>query len=82
MDAVRDRVFDLLDERLIEAKRYRFGVSHFAAEEWVQYTVEEIERRYDPVEILCGSATAALGVHLGPGAWGIAYQIEDRVSPR
>ena len=82
MDAVRDRVFDLLDERLIEAKRYRFGVSHFAAEEWVQHTVEEIERRYDPVEILCGAATAALGVHLGPGAWGIAYQIEDQVSPR
>ena len=77
MDAVRDRVFNLLDERLIEAKRYRFGVSHFAAEEWVQHIVEEIGRRYEPLEILCGPATAALGVHLGPGAWGLAYQIED-----
>lgn len=77
MDAVRDRVFDMLDERLIEAKRYRFGISHFAAEEWVLHMVEEIEQRYEPLEILCGAATAALGVHLGPGAWGLAYQIED-----
>ena len=77
MDAVRDRVFDLLDERLIEAERYRFGVVHFAAEEWMHQVVEELERRYEPLEILSGPPTAAIGVHVGPGAWALAYQIED-----
>jgi DegV family protein with EDD domain len=77
MDAVRDRVFDLLDERLIEAERYRFGVVHFAAEEWMHHLVEELGRRYEPVEILSGPPTAAIGVHTGPGAWALAYQIED-----
>ena len=77
MDAVRDRVFDLLDERLIEAERYRFGVVHFAAEDWMHHVVEQLERRYEPLEILCGPPTAAIGVHVGPGAWALAYQIED-----
>ncbi len=77
MDAVRDRVFDLLDEQLIEAERYRFGVVHFAAEEWMRQIVEDLNRRYEPVEIICGAATAAIGVHVGPGAWALAYQIED-----
>ena len=77
MDAVRDRVFDLLDERLIEAERYRFGVVHFAAEEWMNHIVDELGRRYEPLEILSGPPTAAIGVHTGPGAWALAYQIED-----
>ncbi len=77
MDAVRDRVFDLLDERLIEAERYRFGVVHFAAEEWMHHIVDELNRRYEPLEILCGPPSSAIGVHVGPGAWALAYQIED-----
>lgn len=77
MDAVLEKVFDLLDERLVSAVRYRFGVAHFAAEGWMHHVVEELERRYEPLEILSGPATAALGVHTGPGAWCLAYQIED-----
>ena len=77
MEAVLDKVFDLLDERLIDAVRYRFGVAHFAADDWMRHVVEELERRYDPVQVFSGPATAALGVHVGPGAWALAYQIED-----
>lgn len=76
-DAVLARVFELLDERLVEASRYRFGVVHFAAEEMARHIVEELRARYDAREILSGPATAALGVHVGPGAWALAYQIED-----
>ncbi len=76
-EAVLDRVFELLDERLVAASRYRFGVVHFAAEEMARHIVEELRVRYDALEILSGPATAALGVHVGPGAWALAYQIED-----
>jgi uncharacterized protein len=76
-EAVLPRVFELLDERLVEARRYRFGVVHFAAEEMARHIVRELRERYDPREILSGPATAALGVHVGPGAWAVAYQIED-----
>jgi DegV family protein with EDD domain len=76
-EAAIPRVLELLDERLVEAHRYRFGVVHFAAAETARLLVAELRRRYDPVEILSGPATAALGVHVGPGAWAIAYQIED-----
>lgn len=76
-EAVLPRVFELLDERLVEARRYRFGVVHFAAEEMARHIVHELRERYDALEILSGPATAALGVHVGPGAWALAYQIED-----
>jgi DegV family protein with EDD domain len=76
-EAVLHKLFDLLDERLIDAVRYRFGVVHFAAEDWMHHVVGELKQRYDPLEVLSGPATAALGVHVGPGAWALAYQIED-----
>ncbi|MDT8435972.1 MAG: DegV family protein [Gemmatimonadota bacterium] len=76
-EAVLERVLGLLDERLLEARRYRLGVAHFAAAEMADRIVRELETRYDPVEILAGPATAVLGVHVGPGAWAVAYQIED-----
>jgi hypothetical protein len=43
----------------------------------MHHVVGELKQRYDPLEVLSGPATAALGVHVGPGAWALAYQIED-----
>lgn len=75
--AVMERVLDLLSEALAGASRYRLGVVHFAAEEAAAQLIEEMKRRFSPVEILSGPTTAALAVHTGPGAWAVAYQIED-----
>jgi fatty acid-binding protein DegV len=35
-----------------------------------------VRRRYDPLDCLVQPLTAALGVHTGPGAWGVFYQVE------
>jgi DegV family protein with EDD domain len=76
-EALAPRVLSLLDAALAGANRYRLGVAHFAAPDVARQLVAEIEARYTPVEILSGPTTAALAVHMGPGAWTVAYQVED-----
>jgi DegV family protein with EDD domain len=76
-EGLRERVLELLEERLAGATRYRLGVSHFAAPEVAAALKAEMARRFDAVEILSGQTTAALAVHTGPGAWAVAYQIEE-----
>jgi len=71
------RVLELLEERLAGAKRYRLGVAHFAVPDIAASLVRRLEERFDPVEILSGPTTAALAVHTGPGAWTVAYQVEE-----
>jgi DegV family protein with EDD domain len=76
-EGVMERMLELLATRLDGAARYRLGVAHFAAPEIAARLVHEFEKRFEPVEILCGPTTASLAVHTGPGAWAVAYQIEE-----
>jgi DegV family protein with EDD domain len=76
-DALVERVLQLVEDRLSGAKRYRLGVAHFAAPDIAREIVHQFETRFDPVEILSGPTTASLAVHTGPGAWAVAYQVEE-----
>jgi fatty acid-binding protein DegV len=40
-----------------------------------------LEERYHPRDCLVTLATGVLGTHVGPGAWGIFYQVEDGAPP-
>lgn len=76
-DAVVERVLELLDERVRGARSLRFGVVHFGAPETADRIAARLTSRYSAKEVLVGPASAALGVHTGPGTWALAYQIED-----
>jgi DegV family protein with EDD domain len=76
-EALLDQVLELLEERLSGASRYRLGVSHFAVPDVAAALVRKLEARFDPVEILSAPTTASLAVHTGPGAWAVAYQVEE-----
>lgn len=76
--ALVERVFAILDERLSpRPAALRIGVAHGGVAELAERLRESLVRRYAPRECLVNHVTAALGVHTGPGAWGIFYQIED-----
>ena len=60
-----------------EAKRVRFGVIHAAAPEMAVQLRDELTERYAGAEILVAPITPVIATHLGPGAWGIAYTVED-----
>jgi DegV family protein with EDD domain len=76
-EGLLEQVMLLLEERLAGASRYRLGVSHFAVPDVAAALVSEMEARFDPVEILSAPTNASLAVHTGPGAWAVAYQVEE-----
>jgi DegV family protein with EDD domain len=66
-----------LERRLTpRPERVRFGVVHADAPAVAERVRDELVRRYRPVDCLVAPVTAALGVHVGPGAWAVFYQVE------
>jgi DegV family protein with EDD domain len=75
---VEARVLALLDQRLAPRPRViRFGVAHADAPEVAQRIRTALLARYHPRDCFVTLATGVLGTHVGPGAWGIFYQVED-----
>jgi DegV family protein with EDD domain len=75
---VETRVLSLLDQRLTPRPRaIRFGVAHADAPEVAQRIQASLMERYRPRDCLAAPATGVLATHVGPGAWGIFYQVED-----
>ena len=77
-DSLLPRVLEHLDRRLTpRPTMLRMAIVHADVPEIAQKLFGEITARYAPAECHVGTVTAAIGVHTGPGAWGIFYQIED-----
>ncbi len=55
----------------------RFGVVHVGRPEIVAPIREQLRKSYGEVEVLSAPATPVLATHLGTGAWGVAYMVED-----
>ena len=71
---ILDRVADAIPPG---AEKVRFGVIHAAAPEMADQLRRELAARYEGAEILVAPITPVIATHLGPGAWGIAYAVED-----
>jgi hypothetical protein len=77
-EALVPRVLRHLDRRLTPRPRqFRIGIVHAHAPEVAERLRADIEARFAPRDCFVSEVTAALGVHTGPGAWGIFYQNED-----
>ena len=77
-DNVEARILALLDQRLTPRPTVvRFGVAHADAPDVAQRIQAKLVERYRPRDCLVTLATGVLGTHVGPGAWGIFYQVED-----
>ena len=60
-----------------EARKIRFGVVHVGCPEIVESVKRELRERFGEVEMLSAPATPVIATHLGTGAWGVAYMVED-----
>jgi DegV family protein with EDD domain len=77
------RVLQLLERRLTPRPRaLRLGVVHADAPEVAERVRNALVAAFRPRECLVSPATPALAVHVGPGAWGVVYQVEDGTSER
>jgi DegV family protein with EDD domain len=72
------RVLAHLEKRLTpRPSRLRIGIAHADAAADAQDLQAAVQRRFQPLECLVADVTAALGAHVGPGAWAVFYQIEE-----
>ncbi len=72
------RVLKHLDKRLTpQPSSLRLGIAHAGAADIAERLRDDLVTRYAPRTCVVSPVTAAIGVHVGPGAWGIFYQIED-----
>jgi DAK2 domain fusion protein YloV len=77
-DALVPRVLQHLEARLTpRPSSVRLAVAHAGVPEFAQSLKHELIRHFRPRDCFVSDVTAALGVHTGPGAWGVFYQIED-----
>ena len=75
----RSQLMKLVDERIPDGtERMRFGIFHVGMPEIVQPITDELRGRYgNRVEVFAAPATPVIATHLGIGAWGVAYLVED-----
>lgn len=72
------RVLQHLDRRLTpRPARLRIGIAHADAADAAHALRAAVEDRFAPLECLVADVTAALGAHVGPGAWAVFYQVEE-----
>ena len=75
---VNARMLATLRERIpADARNLRFGIVHVGCVEKAESFAEELRRTFGEREIIVTPASPVLATHLGPGAWGVAYQLED-----
>ena len=75
---VAKRVIDELRARIpATAEKLRFGVVHVGCVEKAEEISELLRREFGEREIMIAPASPVLATHLGPGAWGLAWQLED-----
>lgn len=60
------------------AGRVRFGIVHVGVPELAAHIERELRSAYGAdTEILTAPATPVIATHIGIGAWGVAYMVED-----
>jgi len=74
---VLPRMLDLIRERAMPGQAtVRFGIIHVGRPEIVPEIRAALLEHYPGSEIIVSPASPALATHAGPGAWGIAFQVE------
>ncbi len=62
----------------VAARKLRFGIIHVGIANFADETAAELRATYGAdVEVLTAPATPVIATHLGIGAWGVAYMVED-----
>lgn len=77
------RVLGLLERRLSPRPHaIRFGIVHAEAPEVAERVRSALVAAYAPKDCFVALATGVLGTHVGFGAWGVFWQVEDGVPRR
>jgi fatty acid-binding protein DegV len=71
-------LLDMVAREIPEGANVRFGIVYVGEPDAVGPVSDQLRRRYGKdVEILAAPAAPVIATHLGLGAWGVAYLVED-----
>jgi DegV family protein with EDD domain len=70
------RVYNQVEAELPEGSRVHMAVLHIAAPEEAARLADELEQRFQPVEMIRVEAGPIVGTHAGPGALGVIFYAE------
>jgi DegV family protein with EDD domain len=68
-----DTLFQLLDQELAGKAEIHMAVLHVAAPEEAAQLAEQVEHRFQPVEMIRSECGPVVGTHAGPGTLGVVY---------
>lgn len=71
-----DKLYELVEEQVAEGARAHMAVLHVAAPEEAARVREQLEARFDPVEMVACECGPVVGAHAGPGTVGVAFYVE------
>ena len=79
MKGVLPKMLEVLEQRVPRAAQaLRFGIVHVGCSaEQLDEARGAIHQRFGEREIITAPATPVIATHLGPGAWGVSWQLED-----
>jgi DegV family protein with EDD domain len=71
-----ERVYDQVEAELPEGGRVHMAVLHAAVPEEAARLADELERRFQPVEMIRTECGPIVGTHTGPGTMGVVFYAE------
>jgi DegV family protein with EDD domain len=75
---VRPRLVEKLVAAIpADARAVRFGIMHVGRPSIVEEVSADLRAHWPESEILDAPCAPVIATHLGPGAWGVAWQVED-----
>lgn len=75
---VLPKMLELIASRVpADARALRFGVIHVGRPAIIPQVTGAVRSRFGEREVIAAPVTPVLATHLGPGAWGLAWQWED-----
>lgn len=78
-ERVLPAVLDLIAKEIPKGHPVRFALAHVACEEEMQGVAHAVRERFGNVDVWIAPATPVVATHTGPGAWALAYLVEDPV---
>jgi hypothetical protein len=80
-DEAFEKVLSTFEEAVPADKRVRLGVLDSTEGTRLEQAEERVRERNEIVESFRGQITGVIGTHVGPGAWGLFYQIVEDDDP-
>lgn len=74
--ALLPRVLEMIAAEVGAARALRFGIVHVDAPARAEEVHRALIDRFGPRDVLISPATPVIATHIGPGAWGVAYQVD------